>query len=126
MPLCNCSAAALATIAIPTSSTWTWGPCAAGKLAFHLSLRIRITLRESLLQSLVVSVNIVKEVYHPIFQHDSREVDDQDRNRVREIYLLGRRYRSWRRECAPGSSRDCRAAPMRRARRAFPVGYSRG
>ena len=37
-----------------------------------------------------MSVDIVKEVDQPVFQHNNREVNDQDRNRVREIYLLGR------------------------------------
>jgi uncharacterized protein YcbK (DUF882 family) len=50
MPLCTCSAAVLATIGIPISSMWTWDPYATGKLAFRLSLRIRMPLGESLLQ----------------------------------------------------------------------------
>src|ERR1017187_5720480 len=84
MPLCAFNAGVLATIAIPTSSTWTWDQYAAGN--FVLSPGIRVALRENLLQCYVVPVDIVIEVHQPVFQHNNRDVYNQDRNRMREIY----------------------------------------
>src|SRR5450755_1336181 len=64
MPRCACNAGVSATIAIPTSSTWTSDLYAAGNLP---SPRIRITLRERLLQRYVVPVDVVIEVHQPVF-----------------------------------------------------------
>src|SRR5208337_448096 len=87
MPRCACIAGESVTIAIPTLCTWTWDAFVSGS---WLSPGIGITLRQNLLQCCVVPVDVIVEVNHSIFRDDHGAVDDQDRNRVREIHLLGR------------------------------------
>jgi len=47
------------------------------------SSEIRITFRESLLESRVVPVDVVVEVNDAVFQHDHGAIEDQDRDRMR-------------------------------------------
>src|SRR5580704_16921393 len=86
-PRSTCSAEELATIAAQTLSMWTSDASGAGS---SRSPRIRIAFRENLLQGGIVPVDVVVEVNESIFQHDDCGVDDQHRNRVREIHLLRR------------------------------------
>src|SRR5271165_5981034 len=86
MPRCACIAGESGTIAAPTLCMWTSDACASGS---WLSPGIRIALRQNLLQGGVVPIDVIVEVNHSIFRHDDGAIDDQDRNRVREIDLLG-------------------------------------
>jgi uncharacterized protein YcbK (DUF882 family) len=52
--------------------------------------RVRVTLIEDLLERSVVPVDIVVKVNGSILHNDHRAIDNQDRDRMREIYLLRR------------------------------------